>query len=321
MSDDHYIPDMADGEAALTDDLFEISREVSPGVWQTFRMTAGALAAFANGLLTAGASAGMNTFAEVETAVGLKAPLASPALTDTPTAPTAALGTRTQQLATTAFVSNERGDLSAPVILKDDFTFASTESGEIGELGWSFTNGSANLITPEANHPGIVRRTSSAVAAAVASTYPGGGGTAVVVRWDHIDDQTWIIRPATTDPDYDVRIGFFSDGTANPPSNGIYFERLAADTSWYGVTRASASQTRSAALAAFAADWIRLRIRRIDAATVGFSVNGGAEVTQTGNMFPGTTVLVFGWQIVPTAATARSVDIDAFCQRHVAPAR
>lgn len=107
MSDDHHIPDMADGEAALTDDLFEISREVSPGVWQTFRMTAGALAAFANGLLTAGAGAGMNTFAEVETAVGLKAPLDSPALTGNPTAPTPSPGDNDTSIPTTAFVQAE----------------------------------------------------------------------------------------------------------------------------------------------------------------------------------------------------------------------
>lgn len=40
----------------------------------------------------------------VNTALGAKAPLASPALTGTPTAPTAAAGTNTTQVATTAFV-------------------------------------------------------------------------------------------------------------------------------------------------------------------------------------------------------------------------
>jgi hypothetical protein len=41
-----------------------------------------------------------------------KAPLASPALTGTPTAPTAAPGTNTTQLATTAFVTKERNDVT-----------------------------------------------------------------------------------------------------------------------------------------------------------------------------------------------------------------
>ena len=42
----------------------------------------------------------------VNTALGLKAPLASPALTGTPTAPTATAGTNSTQIATTAFVTS-----------------------------------------------------------------------------------------------------------------------------------------------------------------------------------------------------------------------
>lgn len=42
--------------------------------------------------------------ADIKTKLAAKAPLASPALTGTPTAPTAAPGTNTTQLATTAFV-------------------------------------------------------------------------------------------------------------------------------------------------------------------------------------------------------------------------
>ena len=45
-----------------------------------------------------------------QTALDLKAPLESPALTGTPTAPTAAAGTNTTQIATTAFTLANRGD-------------------------------------------------------------------------------------------------------------------------------------------------------------------------------------------------------------------
>jgi hypothetical protein len=45
--------------------------------------------------------------ADIQTALAAKAPLSSPALTDVPTAPTAAAGTNTTQLATTAFVRTE----------------------------------------------------------------------------------------------------------------------------------------------------------------------------------------------------------------------
>lgn len=57
--------------------------------------------------LAAGVSASLDTLAEIETALGLKAALASPTLTGVPAAPTAASGTNTTQIATTAFVKTE----------------------------------------------------------------------------------------------------------------------------------------------------------------------------------------------------------------------
>ncbi len=60
---------------------------------------AAAIAALRNGVSTA-----FDTLAEIATELGLKAPLNSPALTGTPTAPTASAGTNTTQIATTAFV-------------------------------------------------------------------------------------------------------------------------------------------------------------------------------------------------------------------------
>lgn len=48
-----------------------------------------------------------DTIADIDTRIDAKAPLASPALTGTPTAPTAAAGTNTTQVATTAFVRTE----------------------------------------------------------------------------------------------------------------------------------------------------------------------------------------------------------------------
>lgn len=55
-------------------------------------------------LIKNGVSSAFDTLAEIATELGLKAPLASPTFTGTPAAPTAAAGTNTTQLATTAFV-------------------------------------------------------------------------------------------------------------------------------------------------------------------------------------------------------------------------
>lgn len=59
------------------------------------------------GLLQSTGTATDNTMSQdaITDELALKAPLASPALTGTPTAPTAAAGTNTTQIATTAFVS------------------------------------------------------------------------------------------------------------------------------------------------------------------------------------------------------------------------
>ena len=80
----------------------------------------------------------------LDTALGLKAPLASPALTGTPTAPTASANTDTTQVATTAFVQTEITDLigGAPgaldtlnelaAAINDDSSYASTITTNLG---------------------------------------------------------------------------------------------------------------------------------------------------------------------------------------------
>lgn len=75
------------------------------------------------------------------------APLASPALTGTPTAPTAAIGTNTTQIATTAYVT-QNPTIQGPNII--GFTNGSTSNaGSVGELpsgsttGTSMSNGTA----------------------------------------------------------------------------------------------------------------------------------------------------------------------------------
>jgi hypothetical protein len=218
-------------------------------------------------------------------------------------------------------VNPSRLDPSNPTITIDEFEFASTETGEIGQLGWGFTNGTWNLVNPESGRPGTCRRASTAVSGTVASVFPGGGGAAPTHRFDQIDEQTWIIKPVTADTDYDLRFGWSSDFTSATASNGVYFEKLTTDTNWFGVSRTAGSQTRTDLGVAFAASWFKLRCRRIDASTVGFSINGGSEITLTSTIPPATNVLLFGFHIIPQSANARSVDVDWYGHRLVAQSR
>ena len=68
------------------------------------------------------------TSADINNAISGKANLASPALTGTPTAPTAAKGTNTTQIATTAFVQTAVSEATAGISPKVFQVAASTAS-------------------------------------------------------------------------------------------------------------------------------------------------------------------------------------------------
>jgi microcystin-dependent protein len=91
----------------------------------------------------------------VQTQLDAKAPLASPALTGTPTAPTASVGTNTTQIATTAFVA------------------ASQAAGEVSFFAMS----SAPTGWLKANGAAVSRTTYAALFAAIGTTFGAGDGS------------------------------------------------------------------------------------------------------------------------------------------------
>jgi hypothetical protein len=105
--------------------------------------TAGYVKTNASGVLSSSAAVAQADVTNLTSDLALKAPLASPALTGTPTAPTANAGTNTTQIATTAFVTGAVADLiaSAPgalntldelaAALGDDANFASTVTNSL----------------------------------------------------------------------------------------------------------------------------------------------------------------------------------------------
>ena len=90
MKDGTSLDSFGDVEGALSDIQDGTSLD-------SFGDVEGALSDIQNG-------SSIDSFGDTEDALALKAPLASPALTGTPTAPTAAAGTDSTQIATTAFV-------------------------------------------------------------------------------------------------------------------------------------------------------------------------------------------------------------------------
>lgn len=146
-----------------------------------------------------------------------KAPLASPALTGTPTAPTAAQGTNTTQIATTEFVVKEIDakieELGDAMVYKG--TLAGGSTGAYGALtpaankGWTYKVTTAGKIDGVAVEIGdmLICNTDN-TAAATSSNY-----TTIVSNWDFIQSNIdgAVIGPSSTVTDASVA-GF--DGTA-----------------------------------------------------------------------------------------------------------
>ena len=82
----------------------------------------------------------------VTNSIATKAPLASPALTGTPTAPTAAANTNTTQIATTAYVQNEIG---TPFVKTDLSASNSSFPSGGGTLGYNSTTGVFTFTPPD----------------------------------------------------------------------------------------------------------------------------------------------------------------------------
>lgn len=184
----------------------------------------------------------------------------------------------------------------------DDLVGASDTAG-------AGTGGATNPIASEANRIGLARSNTAATIGNNRTLYWGGFGLGALVPPAHNFDLTLVVRLNTNDANTVQRIGFTGNVvTNNPPADGIYFEKLDTDTSWFCVARAASVQTRTAAILATDTAFHRFRIRRVDAATIGCSIDGGTEFTLTTNL--PTVVLFPETNIATTAAADKTHDID-----------
>ena len=92
---------------------------------------------------------------QIDTLLNAKAPLASPSLTGTPTAPTAAPATNTTQIATTAFVQDALAGAGAGDMLKS--VYDTTHNGKVDAaetadaVAWTGVTGKPSSFTPAAH--------------------------------------------------------------------------------------------------------------------------------------------------------------------------
>jgi hypothetical protein len=220
-------------------------------------------------------------------------------------------------------------DLANMVFIDDDFvTGGNAVSTGLSKLGWTSSNGSSpTAVAGEAGHPGIFNKSSGATAITTQATMQlrGSGGTGSFVlemgsaiQWEG----HFVFRPkiANTDTNTLYRVGFMTDPSANPGADGVYVEKLPADTGLFAVCRAASTSTKDGTALDTTGvgtktwgttDWLHLKIRKVNTTTIGFSINGQAERTLNTNV-PTNSISVFFGVGNNNTAVAKTLDIDYF---------
>jgi hypothetical protein len=145
-------------------------------------------------------------------------------------------------------------------------------SGQIGETFNRRTGGTSALGSNDQSRPGVVRLSTTATINTYTALYPNAAGFIKMDQWFEL--HMWF-RPVNINADVLIRAGISSDPTSESPTDGVFIEKLGADSAfWRNVTRiASAEDRHTSALgpATVANEWVHLRIRRLSATHVGIA--------------------------------------------------
>jgi hypothetical protein len=196
---------------------------------------------------------------------------------------------------------------STTAFMSDDFI------SQTSVFTWNFTStagsGSYTQMNAAAGRPGIWRITTDAVANDKSGLLSNGSVTTTGHTSDTFDILI-IAKLITNDANTTMRIGLFAAGgqTSDPPSDGIYIEKLSTDTQWFGTTRSASTQTRTTAIGTCDTNYHSFRIRRVNSNTIGFTIDNGTEQTSTTNIPSSTYGIVLQMKTHTTAS--KSLDID-----------
>lgn len=194
---------------------------------------------------------------------------------------------------------------ASSIFLQDDFVTGGTASTTIGALGWT-ASGTITRIASELNRTGLYTVSTGAVSATFAGVY-WFQNTALVASQNH--SIQWYIRVNTNDANTLIRTGLMNSIVASPPTNGIYFEKLDADTNWFCVTRNGGVETRTDSGVAVSTNFVNHAYTR-NSTGVFFRIDNALVCTHTTNV---TNVAATpGIQILNSAALAKTMDLDYF---------
>lgn len=210
-------------------------------------------------------------------------------------------------------VHNLRPDPRSCCLVEDDFMVGTNTTSGIGLQRWFLNAGTCAYIASEANHPGIRQLDTTAAAGTLNALYITGSGAIGILLPSEGFDATFIFRVNTVDADTMVRVGAMMSPTADPGNNGVFFEKVYADTNWFAVCRSGGVQTRTdTSTAVSAGTWVRARIRRRNGGAIGFSFGNTTNENDTWVLTTNvpTAALNIMFQIKNQAAASKTMDVD-----------
>jgi len=206
--------------------------------------------------------------------------------------------------------------------LVDDFMGGSTETGEVGKLGWTIAGTNAaisNSGSVPTNNPGIKTLATEAVINSPAQLVLGTSVNATQIVPD-IFDITYILSLSSV-ADITVRVGLANDWTnLTAATRGVWFvftttvtgqENAGMSvTKWVTVTKNGGSVSyNNTTIANVGTGIYKLRMVRVGASAIDFYINGVFMFQHTTNL-PSAAVLAGIFVESQAASTSKSVNID-----------
>jgi hypothetical protein len=193
------------------------------------------------------------------------------------------------------------------VYVSDDFISGLNTNGTTGALGWIINGGTTTNLASSNGRPGLLQKNTSGAFPTIAQLV--SSGTSSVLGGSETHSILFVARLNTNDANTTVRIGSANAFSANPPADGIFFEKLDADTNWFCVTRSGGVQTRTDSGIAVSTNFANFFYNR-NSSGVTFTIGSTIACTHTTNIT--TAQVAPGLHIINSAAAAKTIDIDYF---------
>jgi hypothetical protein len=191
------------------------------------------------------------------------------------------------------------------VYQNEDFLGGTVASGQLGKLGWQIF-GPASRPTAVINNPGQVRSTTAAGS-------PGATAGIFIPEVNNVlaqraFDIAFIYRAVQVDSDTELRAGM-SQGAAITPTEGVFFRKLGAQTTWQAVCVTGGTETSVNTGVQVDTDYHFFRIRNVNGVMM-FNIDSSPNFSIATNI-PAVAMVVIA-MVGTLSAAAKSCDVDYF---------